>query len=150
MHFHSQLEDVIQTLTLSLRLGSVITPDVTAGGTRISIHQYHMEGGCYHSHSVPPDKNRVCVRVLVHGCLQTTGEVLFEGGVFNNGNLQSIEEPEHALSFTAGNTLDLLNVADLETSIRALLPLHQQSDQNRPLRMSVDAAPSTMLKGSQE
>lgn len=44
MHFHSQLEDVIQTLTLSLSLGSVITPDVTAGETDISIpHQYHME-----------------------------------------------------------------------------------------------------------
>ena len=37
VHFYSQLEDVIQTLTLSLRLGSVITPNVTAGGTNISI-----------------------------------------------------------------------------------------------------------------
>ena len=45
MHFHSQLEDVVQTLTLSLRLGRIITPDVTAGGTRISIRigMYHME-----------------------------------------------------------------------------------------------------------
>lgn len=28
MHFHGQLENVIQTLALSLRLGRIVTPDI--------------------------------------------------------------------------------------------------------------------------
>lgn len=97
-----------------------------------------------------PDEHSICVRVLVHRSLQATGQVFLECGVFNDGNAEGIEESKHTLSFAAGNTLDLLNVVDLEASVGALLPLHQQSHQNRPLRVGMDAAASSLLEGCEE
>jgi hypothetical protein len=105
---------------------------------------------CHNLHSVSADEYGIRVGVLVHGCLQAAGEILLEGGVLDDGDLQGIKESEHTLALTTRNTLDLLNVVDLKASIGALLPLHQQGDENSPLRVGMDAAASTLLKCSQE
>lgn len=125
VHFHSQLEQVVQTLALSLCLGGVVAPDIAAGSSALAYGHFINATGCHNLHSVSADKYSICVGVLVHGCLQPTGEILLKGSVLNDGDLQSIEESEHTLALTTRNTLDLLNVVDLEASIGALLPLHQ-------------------------
>lgn len=94
------------------------------------------------------DKHGICVGVFVHSSLQTTGQVLLEGSVLNDGDLQGIEEPKHTLALATGDTLDLLNVVDLEASIWATRLLHQQGHENSPLRVRVDATSSTLLKSS--
>lgn len=90
------------------------------------------------------------VGVLIHRSFEATGQILLKGSVLNDGDAQSIKEPEHALALATGNALDLLDVVNLKTGIRALLALHQQGHQDGPLRVSVDTAPCAVLKGCQE
>lgn len=96
------------------------------------------------------NQHRVGIRVLVHGGLQTSGQVLLEGRVLDNGNAQRIEEAQHALALAARNPLDLLDVANLKAGIGTLLPLHQQRHQDGPLRVGVDAAAGALFKSGEE
>jgi hypothetical protein len=99
---------------------------------------------------VPLDQNRISVRILRHGLLQALCQILLVSGIFDNGNPERIEETQHALALAAGDTLDLLDVADLEAAARPLLPLDQESHKNRPLRMGMNAAARALLEGGQE
>lgn len=95
-------------------------------------------------------QDSVGVRILVHGLLQASREILLERSVLDDRNLEGVEEAQHALPLASRNTLDLLNVADLEASVGTLLALDQERHQHGPLRVRVDAAASTTLKSSKE
>lgn len=95
-------------------------------------------------------KHRVGVRVLLHGRLQTTGQILLEGSILNDRDAESVVVPQHTLALATGNALDLLDGADLEAGIGTFLALHQQGHQDGPLGVSMDTAASTVLKGRQE
>lgn len=97
-----------------------------------------------------PHEHRIGVGIFVHRCLQTFRQVLLVRGVLNDRNAQSIVIIQVAFALAAGDTLDLLDVANLEACVRAHLPFHQQGDQNRPLRVSVNAAAGALLKGREE
>ena len=47
-------------------------------------------------------------------------------GIFDDGNPERIEEAHHSLALATRDTLDLLNIADLETATWPLLPLDQK------------------------
>lgn len=66
------------------------------------------------------------------------------GCVLNNRHPQPImiAQVPH-LPSAPGDALDLLNSIDLETSIRTMFYFDKQSDQNSPLGMGMDAAPSS-------
>jgi hypothetical protein len=125
VHFHSQLEQVVQTLALSLCLGGVVAPDIAARSNILEFGRFPYAINCYDLHSVSANKYGICVGVFVHGRLQATGEILLKGSVLDDRNLQSIKESEHTLALTTRNTFDLLNVVDLKASIRAFLSLYQ-------------------------
>lgn len=99
---------------------------------------------------MPPNKHCVRVGILVHGRLQTAGQVFLEGSVVDDWDTEGVVVPVVALSATFGNTLDLLDVVDLEACIGTLLSLDQQCDQHRPLGVCMNAASSAMLKSSQK
>ena len=101
-------------------------------------------------HSMSSDKHRIGIRVFVHRSLQTTGQVLFKGSVIDDGNAESVMVSKHALALAAGNALDLLDIANLKGRVGPLFALHQQSHQDRPLGVRVDAAACSLLKGCQE
>jgi hypothetical protein len=147
VHFNSKLEEIIQALALRLGFRNVVAPNIT-----VCIHQLQelsMTRG-YNSHSMSPDQDGVGVRVLVHGLLQASGEILLECSVLDDRNLKCVEEAQHALALASRNTLDLLNVADLEASIWTLLALDQERHQNGPLGVRVNAAAGTTLESSKE
>lgn len=97
-----------------------------------------------------PHKHRISVGVFFHCLFQASREVFLEGGILDDGDLEGIKETQHALALTPWDTLDLLNVANLEHTAGALLPFDQEGDQHGPLRVGVDAAASTLIKGGQE
>lgn len=103
-----------------------------------------------HLHSVSLHQNRTSVGVLSHGLLQALGEILLMGRVLDDGNPEGVEEAQHALTLATRNTLDLLDIADLEAAAGSLFALDQERHQNRPLRMSVDAATGASFKGCEE
>lgn len=160
VHLDGQLEEIVETFALSLRLGDIVTPDIAvkmrlASSYSVSLipppprsYERQRRGSCLHSMSA--NKDGVGVRVLVHSRLQTTGQILLECRVLDNGNAEGVVVSQHTLPLTTGDALDLLNGADLEAGIGTLLALHQQGHQDGPLRVGVNTAASTMFKRRQE
>ena len=73
------------------------------------------------------------------------------GCVLNDGYAQRVVIPEvadFASAFT--NALDLLKMLDLEASICAKVTLDEQCYEDGPLRVCVDTAAGTAVKGSYE
>jgi hypothetical protein len=106
-----------------------------------------------HVDAMSTNKNGVRVGVLVHGLLEVLGEVLLVGCVLDDGDAQGVVVAEVPGPLEpAAETLDLLNVIDLEQAVLARgLPLQQQRHEHRPLRVRVDAAPCPALgEGGQE
>ena len=101
-------------------------------------------------HAMPSDQDSVCIGELVYGFLQALGQILLKGRILDDGDLERIEEPEHPLPFTPRDALDLLNVADLKHALGSLFPLHNECDQDGPMRMRVDAALGPALECGQE
>lgn len=97
-----------------------------------------------------PHQNRIRIRILIHRRLQLLRKILLKRRILNNRNPQGIMEPEHALSPTARNPLNLLDVADLKAAIGALLALNQQRHEYSPLRVRVDGAQGPALEGGEE
>lgn len=102
------------------------------------------------SHSMSSNKDRISIGMLIHRLFQTFCQVLFKSGVLNYWDFQSIKETQHSLAFTFRDSLDLLNIAYLKAAIFSLFPFNEQGDENGPLGVSVDAASSTTLEGSQK
>ena len=103
--------------------------------------------------AVTADEYGIGVGVLVHGLLEELREVLLVGGVLDDGNAEGVVVAEvPLLSGPAAETLDLLDVVDLEEPITArALPLEQQRHQHGPLRVRVDtAAGAAPREGRQE
>lgn len=96
------------------------------------------------------DEDSVCIGVLVHCFLQTTGEIFLESGILDDRDPQGVVVSEHALSSALWNSLDLLNVADLEASVFALFAFDEESHQDGPLRVGVDASSGGTVEGRQE
>lgn len=78
-----------------------------------------------HLHSMPPHKHGISIWVEVHGFVEALGQVLFERGIFDDRDPQSVVESQHAF-FTAApwNTFDLFNVPDFETGVLAKQPVN--------------------------
>ena len=88
---------------------------------------------------MPSDEYGVRVRVFVHRLFETFSEILFEWRVLYDGDPQGIMKTQHSsFGSTAGNTLNLLNVADLETSALAMKFLDKKSGKDCPLAVSMD------------
>lgn len=80
-----------------------------------------------------PYQNRIGIGILVHCLFQALRKILFKRGVLNNGDSQGIVETEHAFALAPGDTLDLLDVADLEVGVFTVVALDEQRHQHRPL-----------------
>lgn len=106
---------------LSLGLVDIVAPDVDA---------------------MPADQDGVGIGVLLHGGLKVLGEVLLVGGVFDDGDPQSVVVAQvSGLGHAPAEALDLLDVVDLKDLVPAgALGLEQQGDEDGPLRVRVDAA----------
>jgi hypothetical protein len=119
MHPDRQLKDVIQTFTLRLRLRHVVPPDISVTPSAHSTTSPPKRPK--HSHPMPPDQNRISIRVLPHRPLQPRRQILLKRRILNNRHHQRIMKSESPLlPFTSGNSLDLLDVADLEAGVRAV------------------------------
>ena len=132
VHLNSQLEQIVQTLRLRLRLRHVLAPNV---------------------HAVPLDQHRARLRPLPDRSLQTILQVLLVRGVLDNRDLHRVEVAQisqfppalgdfHAARSAAGDSLDLLDLVHREhVLVGALLAgFTEEGDENRPLRVCVDAA----------
>lgn len=95
-------------------------------------------------------QNGIGVRILIHRLFQAPRKILLEGRILDDGDAKRIVESQHTLPPAARDTLDLLDVVDLETPTRTLLTFDQERHQNRPLRVGVDGAEGTPLERSQE
>lgn len=104
MHPNRQLEQIIQRLTLRLRLRNILAPDIDAVST---------------------DKNCARLWPLLNGFLERVFQILFVGGVLDDRNLERVVEAKVAdlsASFgdfvaagpATGDTLDLLDLVDGE------------------------------------
>lgn len=118
VHLNRQLEKVIETLTLRLRLVDIITPHIDA---------------------MTPHQDGIRIRILLHSSLKILRQVLLMRRVLNNRNTQRIMVSQvthlpHALA----KTFNLLNVVDLEDA--AALCLEEQGDEDGPVGVGVDAA----------
>jgi hypothetical protein len=82
MHLDGKLENIIDTLALSLSLVYVVAPDVSAFVSMLSPVPL---GICQDSHSMSPDQNRVGVWVFLHSFLQAFPQVLLVCCVLDNG-----------------------------------------------------------------
>ncbi len=88
---------------------------------------------------MPSDEHGVRVRVFVHCLFETLSEVLFERRVLYDGDSQCVMKTQHSsFGSTAGNTFDLLNIADLETGVFAMEFLYKKSGKDCPLAVSMD------------
>lgn len=96
------------------------------------------------------NQHRISIRVGIDGSLKPFGKVLLERGVFNNRNSQRIVIVVHSLSFSFGNTLNLLDIADLEVALLSVFALHQQCHKHSPLRVCMDAASGPALECREE
>lgn len=99
---------------------------------------------------MPPDKNGICIRILLHSLLEARCQILFKRRILNDRYLQRIKEPQHAFSLASRYSLNLLNVANLKATLRSLLTLDKEGYEDRPLGMGMDAAPRTTVESSQE
>ena len=142
VHLNSQLEQIVQTLRLRLRLRHVLAPNV---------------------HAVPLDQHRARLRPLPDRSLQTILQVLLVRGVLDNRDLHRVEVAQvaqfpsalgdfHAPCSAAGDALDLLDLVHREdVLVGALLAsLTQQSDEHRPLRVCVNAAAGVARRESRK
>lgn len=100
---------------------------------------------------MPPNQDSIRVRVLLHSLLQTLPQILLVRRVLDNGYPQAIVVAQVALLAAAlGDALDLLDLLDLEACVFAEVALHEESDEDRPLRVRVDAAAGAALEGGHE
>lgn len=128
------------------------------------------------SHSMTSNQHGISIRVAVHGLFKSRGQVLLsdptrlinlDGSstiprgrgpriyllcrVLDDGDPQGIVISEVAeLAPALGDALDLLDVADLEARVRAVVALDQERHEHGPLAVRVDAAAGAALKGGQE
>jgi hypothetical protein len=104
VHLHSQLEQVVQTLRLRLRLRHILAPNV---------------------HAMPLDQHRASLRELLNRRLQTILQVLLVRRVLDNRDLHRVEVAQvsklpsalgdfHAPRSAAGDALDLLDLVHRE------------------------------------
>jgi hypothetical protein len=131
MHFNRQLEQIIQTLRLRLRLRDILTPNVN---------------------TMPLNQYRTSLRPLLDSRLQTLFQILLVRSVLNNRDLHRVKVSQisqlpsafcdfHASSSSARDSLDLLDLVHGEDVFVSLLSaLAQKSDEHRPLRVRVNAA----------
>jgi hypothetical protein len=132
VHLHSQLEQIVQTLRLRLRLRHILAPNVN---------------------TVPLDQHRASLRPLPNRRLQTVLQILLVRSVLNNRDLHRVEVAQvpqfppalgdfHAARSAAGDSLDLLDLVHREhVLVGALLAgFAEEGNENRPLRVCVDAA----------
>lgn len=120
MHLHSELEEPVQTLTLRLRLGWSITPNIANMVSTLTSALRTSKN----LHSVTTNQHRIGIRVGVDGSLQPFSKVLLERGVFNNRNPERVVIVVHSFSFSFGYSLDLLDIADLKVALLSIFPLH--------------------------
>jgi hypothetical protein len=132
VHLHSQLEQVVQTLRLRLRLSHILAPNVN---------------------TMPLDQHRARLRPLPNRRLQTILQIFLVRSVLNNRNLHRVEVAQvaelssalgdfHAARSAAGDALDLLDLVHRKhVLVGALLPgFAEEGDEHRPLRVCVDTA----------
>jgi hypothetical protein len=143
VHLHSQLEQIVQTLRLRLRLRHILAPNVD---------------------TMPLDQHRARLGPLPNRRLQTVLQVLLVRCVFDNRNLHRVEVAQvaelssalgdfHAPRSAAGDSLDLLDLVHREHVLvgTLLAGFAEQSNEHRPLRVCVDAAPGVARgEGCQE
>lgn len=102
---------------------------------------------------MPPDEHGIRIRIPVHSLLQVLGQVLLMRGVLNDRNPQCVMVAQVALLGGApGKALDLLDVVDLKDLVKArALGLEEQSDEDSPLRVRMDATAGVATReGGQE
>ena len=100
---------------------------------------------------MPPNQNRIRIRIHLHGLFQTLPQILLMRRIFDNWDAQAIVVPQITLFTTAlGDTLDLLNLLDFETCRGAGVAFNEEGDEDGPLRVRVDAAAGAALEGSEE
>ena len=99
---------------------------------------------------MPSYEDCVSIRVLDHGFLQTPRQVLLVRRILDDRDSKRIVETQHALSLAPWNSLDLLDVADVKTSVLSVRFLHQQRDKHRPLRMGVNTASGALVEGCEK
>lgn len=98
-----------------------------------------------------PDQDRVRIGVLLHRLFQALSQVLLMRRVLDDRYSQPVVVPQIALlAPPLRYAFDLLNLLDLEASVFAEVALDQQCDENRPLRVCVDAAAGAALEGGHE
>lgn len=141
MHFHSELEDVVQTFALGLCFDPIVTPNISV---IVSIPARLEE--TFNLHSVPPDEHRAGIRVRVHRRFETARQVFLEGRILDDGYPQLVVIAQHSFTLACWDALDLLNGADFETCVLAERPLDQQCHQYCPLRMGVYATSRPLLE----
>jgi hypothetical protein len=100
---------------------------------------------------MPLDQNRIAIRVLLHRRLQTLPQILFVRRVLDNRYPQAIIVAQIALlAATFGDAFDLLNLFDFEARVQAKVALDDESHEDSPLRVGVDAAAGAALEGGEE
>lgn len=142
MHLNSQLEQVVQTLRLRLRLRHILAPDV---------------------HAMPLDQHRASLRPLPNRRFQAVLQILLVRRVLDDRDLHRVEEAQvsqlpaalgdfHAARPAARDAFDLLDLVHREhILVGALLArLAQQRHEHRPLRVCVDAAAGVARRESRE
>lgn len=65
LHLNRELQDIIDTLALRLRLVHIIAPHISASRQQLFLAQSTAQ----YSHAVPSDQYRIAVRILLHGRL---------------------------------------------------------------------------------
>jgi hypothetical protein len=100
---------------------------------------------------MPPNQDSIRVRILLHSLLQTLPQILLVRRVLDNGYAQAIVVAKVALLAAAlGDALDLLDLLDLEARGGAQVALHEEGDEDGPLRVRVDAAAGAAVEGGHE
>lgn len=92
--------------------------------------------------TVPSDQHSISIGILLHRLLKILSQVLLMGSVLDDRNPESVVVSQVTLlSHTAAEALDLLDIVDLEDLVFArALGLKEESDEDGPLGVSVDAA----------
>jgi hypothetical protein len=131
MHLNRQLEQIIQTLRLRLRLRNILPPNVN---------------------TMPLNQHRTSLRPLLDSRLKTLFQILLVRSILNDRDLHRVKVSQiaqlpsalgdfHASSSSARDSLDLLDLVHGEDVFVSLLSaLAQKSDEHRPLRVRVNAA----------
>lgn len=99
---------------------------------------------------MPPHEDGTSVWVSFHCTFQTACEILFKWRILNDRYLKGVMKPEHSLTWTLRDSLDLLDVANLKARLPAMKLLNQQCHKNCPLRMGVNATVGSSFKCCQE